>query len=138
MKFEKKLKIRLYTAVTYLIFGLCLIACALIFKTENYFVSSFGFALFIIGAARVRNYFIITRSEENIRRQKTAESDERNIEISRRAKSLTFLVYIILSGIAVIVLSFMGKNDVAAFISYPVCAMIVIYWISWFIYNKKI
>jgi hypothetical protein len=59
MNFKKKLKIRLFVAISYLILGIAIIVVFNVIKTENSFFSSFGFALAIIGIARIRNYFLI-------------------------------------------------------------------------------
>lgn len=59
MDFKKKLKIRLFVAISYVILGIAMIVIFNIIKTENNFLSSFGFALTVIGIARIRNYFLI-------------------------------------------------------------------------------
>ena len=61
MDFRRKLKIRLYVAIAYVIWGIALIVTFNIIKTENNFFSSFGFALVIIGIVQIRNYRIITK-----------------------------------------------------------------------------
>ena len=68
MDFKKKLKTRLYLAVSYIVLGVILIAGAMAMKTDNQFISSFGLALVVIGIVRVRNYRMITRDEQTIRR----------------------------------------------------------------------
>ena len=105
--------------------------------TENEFLSSFGFALAVIGIAKMRNYFFITKNEETIKKQEIAESDERNITIADKAKSIAFIAYIIAAGIAVIVLQILNMPQLATIIAYTVCSLIVIYWISYFFIRKK-
>ena len=137
MQFKKKLKTRLYVAIAFIIFGIVLIATSFITKTENHFISSFGFAMVIMGIARMRNYFIITKTEDSIRRQEVAENDERNIYIQQKAKSATFSTYLLLSCTTVTVLSFLGIREASIWISYSVLLLIAIYWIFYFVYQKK-
>lgn len=137
MEFKKRLNIRLYLAIAYVLIGIATIISAFITKTSNEFFSSFGFALVVIGVVRIRNYFIITKSEDNLKKQQIRESDERNISISTKAKSVSFNLYIILSGIVVIVLQFLKEAQLATIIGGTVCALILIYWISYWIINKK-
>ena len=137
MDFKKKLNIRLYLAIAYVLIGIATIISAFITNTSNEFFSSFGFALVVIGVARIRNYFIITKSEDNLKKQQIREYDERNIAISNRAKSFSFNLYIILSGIVVIVLQFLKEAQLATIIGTTVCGLILIYWISYWIINKK-
>lgn len=137
MNFRKKLKIRLWVAISYIILGAGMIAGGIITRAENNFVSSFGFALLVIGIVRIRNHLIITRSEERIRKQEILESDERNISIANRAKSITFSVYTLLLCLAVIILSFLKLHEIAMWLSASVFVLLFVYWISYFIIRKK-
>ena len=137
MDFKKKLKIRFSTAVVYIVLGILLIIGASASKTKGDFISAFGFSLIIIGIARLKNLRIITKSDESIKRREIIEGDERNIAISTRAKSISFVIYIIISGIAALILSFLGIREIALTISYSVCTLILIYWISYFIIRKN-
>ena len=137
MDFKKKLKLRLNVAITYIVLGVILIVGTFITKTENEFISSFGFAMIIMGFVRIRNYRMITKDEGTIRKQQIMETDERNISIIHKAKSTAFAIYIFILGIAVIVLSFIGMHEAAKWVAYPVCLLVVIYWICYFIYQKK-
>lgn len=137
MDFMKKLKTRLYVAISYIVIGAVMIAVSFITKTTNEFVSSFGFALLVIGIVRIRNHFIITKNDETIKKQQIAETDERNISIANKAKSLSFRLYVFAASIAVIVLQFLEMSELASIIGFTVCALILIYWISYFIIRKK-
>ena len=137
MDFEKKLKVRLYTAVIYLLLGLLMIIGTFITKTDNSFISSFGLMLAIIGIAKIRNYFIITKSEETIKKQQIAEEDERNISIMYKARSTAFLIYILLLCVGIIVLSFFNMHDATKWIACLVSLLVLIYWICYWVYQKK-
>ena len=137
MDYTKKLKTRLNIAVTYIVLGVVLIAGTFITKTENDFISTSGLVMVIMGLVYIRNYRIITKNEDTIRKQQIIETDERNISIVHKAKSAAFAVYTFILGAAVIVLSFIGMHEVAKWLAYSVCLLVVIYWICYFIYQKK-
>ena len=137
MDYKKKLKSRLYIAITYIALGIMMIAGTFATKTDNDFISAFGFAMAIMGIVRIRNYFIITKNEETIRKQEIAETDERNLSIQSKAKSATFSIYTMLLGATVIVLSFLGLHEAAKWISYSVLLLLAIYWICYLVYQKK-
>ncbi len=137
MDYKKKLKSRLNIAITYIVLGVMFIVGTFITKTENDFISTFGFMMIIMGLVRIRNYRMITKDEDTIRKQQIIETDERNISIINKAKSAAFAVYILILGVAVIVLSFMGMHESAKWVAYSVCLLVVIYWICYFIYQKK-
>ena len=90
MEFRKKLKTRLYIAIAYIVIGIITTAAAFVLKIENEFFQSYGIALAVCGILRLRQYIKLTSSEENIRKQEIAESDERNIAIANKARSWAF------------------------------------------------
>lgn len=137
MEFRKKLKTRLYFAVGYIIIGIVMIIASVITENNNEFLSPMGAALLVIGIARVRNHFLITKNDETIKKQQITETDERNIAISNSAKSFSFNLYVIIACIAVIVLQFLKFSDLATVIGLTVCALLLIYWVSYFIIRKN-
>ena len=137
MDFKKKLKIRFYFGVSYIIIGLAMIIVSLTVDGTSEYLSPFGTALLVIGIARVRNYFIITKSYETIKKQQIAETDERNIAISNKAKSFAFNLYIIFACITVIILQILKVTELATTIGMTVCVLLLIYWVSYFIIRKK-
>lgn len=138
MDYKKKLQLRLYFAIGYLVLGLAMIVTAFLLQAENDIWSSFGIAMVVIGVAKIRNYMMICKSEETLKNQEIAETDERNVSIANKARSLTFTIYIIAAFIAVIVLHIVNLPQPATIISGTVCALLVIYWISyWAIYKRS-
>ena len=102
MDYKKKLRSRLNVAITYIVLGVMFIVGTFITKTENDFISTFGFMMILMGLVRIRNYRIITKDEDTIRKQQIIETDERNISIIHKAKSAAFAVYTFILGAAVI------------------------------------
>ena len=137
MDFKKKLKIRFYFAVSYIIIGLTMIIVSFIIDGTSEYLSPFGTALLVVGIARARNHFLITKDDETIKKQQIVETDERIISISRKAKSFTLNLYIILACVSVIVLQILKITELATTIGLTVCVLLVIYWISYFVISKK-
>ena len=137
MEYKKKLKQRLYIAVSYIIIGLVLIVADALNHFDNYFFFSFGFTLLIMGIVRIFRYRKITADDQSIRKQELAETDERNRMIAERAKSWTFSFSILIAGVVVIVLSLLGYHDAAQPFAWYTCGQVVLYWVFWFILGKK-
>ena len=137
MDFEKKMKQRLYIAVSYCVLGLILIIADVVNSFENYFIFSFGFALLIMGVLRIVQNRKITNNEKTMHKREIAETDERNIMLSERAKSWTFSFSIMIAGIIVIILSFLGRHELAQPFAWFICLMVALYWIFRLIANKK-
>lgn len=137
MDYKKKLKTRLYIAFFYLFLGILMIAGTFFTKMDHAFFSSFGFAMAVIGIVHIRNYRLITKNEDTIRKQQIIETDERNISITHKAKSAAFSIYILVLGVAVIVLSLLRLQEAAKWLSYSICFLLVIYWLCYWVYQKK-
>ena len=137
MEFKKKMKQRLYVALSYILLGIVLLAAAFAGRSDNYFFSAFGFALMVMGILRLLRYRKITASEQTMRKQELAESDERMRMMAERARSWAFSLSVTIAGIIVIVLSLLGKHDAALPFSWFVCAMVVLYWVCWCIIKRK-
>ncbi|MBR6513824.1 MAG: hypothetical protein IKT46_03210 [Clostridia bacterium] len=135
MDFKKRMKIRLWTNIIYIVLGVAMIAAGFITKTDNEFVSSFGLTLTVVGLALIKKNIIT--SEEKLKRREIAENDERNIAIVHKARSWAFSFYVILGCLAVIVLSLLSLQDIASWIGVGVFSLIAIYWICYFIVRKK-
>ena len=135
MDFKKRMKIRLWTNIIYIILGVAMIAVGFITKTDNEFVSSFGVTLTVVGLALIKKNIIT--SEEKLKRREIAENDERNIAIVHKARSWAFSFYVILGCLAVIVLSLLSLQDIASWIGVSVFSLIAIYWICYFIVRKR-
>lgn len=137
MEFKKKLKQRLYIAIAYIVLGLILITADVVSHLDNYFFFSFGVALLVMGILRIFRHRKVTSDEKTIRQQELAETDERNLMMSERARSWAFSFSILLAGLTVIVLSLLGYHDLALPFAWFVCGMTVLYWICWNIIRKK-
>ena len=137
MEFKKKLSRRMYIGIAYIVIGIAMIAMTFVTKNDSEYFSSFGLILAVMGIVRVRNYFIISRSEDSIKRREIAETDERNITISQKARASAFNFFVIACCVAVVTLNVIGKIAESRLISYSVCGLILLYWIFYLIYQKK-
>jgi len=137
MDFRKRLKVRLITAIVYIVLGVGMIVAGIVMQTGNSALSSCGAALLVMGIARVRQYVRITKSEDTLRRQEIRETDERNLYVMHRAKSIAFNIYLLLDCVAVIVLEILQKDDLSALLAIHVFALVILYWVAYWILQKR-
>ena len=137
MDFRKKLKIRLYLAISYIVLGIALIVVGNLAGDASVLLPPLGLGMSVCGAARVKKYFVITKSEESIRKQQAAESDERNLAIMIRAKNAAFNLYLFFASLSMILSAILGKTQVVSTIALSVCLMVAAYWISWWTISRK-
>ena len=137
MNYKEKLKIRLYLGISYIISGIAMIIIFNLVNTGIEFLSSLGLVIIVLGIVKIKHYMLITKNDETLKRQQITETDERNIAISNKAKSIAFIAYIIIACIASIVLQILKETQLAFLIFISVCILITIYWISYWIIRKK-
>lgn len=138
MDYKKKLKQRLYIGIIYIALGVMLIVGVFSSKSNNDFISALGFAIAMVGVARIIQYLKITKNEDSIKKQKINETDERNLSIIQKAKSTTFSIYLLFSCTVVIITSLFDMPDVANWFGYSQFVLVIIYWICYWIYQKKL
>ncbi len=136
MEFKKKLKIRLWVAIAYMLIGLGMLVAFNLMENGNEYLSTLGLILVVMGIARWRNYRRITKSEESVKEQQIRETDERNVAIAEKAKGVAFSVMVLLLGIAIIVLNFMQMTAYVQLLFYVLSGLVFIYWASYFIIRK--
>lgn len=137
MDYQKKLQKRLYFAIGYCILGLVMVGISYFNGFTNNFLFPFGVAMMVCGVIRVTKYFKITRNQETIHKMELAEKDERYLMIANKARSWAFCLYIMIAGVAVIIMNLLGKSEAALPYAWSICALVAIYWGSWMILKKK-
>lgn len=137
MDFKNKLKTRLYLAICYILSGITLTIVFNVMDNPNEYLSTFGLVLTVLGIARLVRYLRITKTEETVKKQQILETDERNVAIVNKAKTMTFNVFVIMLSITIIVLQFLNFAVYVQMLFYVLCAVLVIYWISYFITRAR-
>ena len=135
MDYKKKLKTRLNTAIIMISVGIIFTVSSIFADSEM--ASTFGAVFLVMGIARVVQYKRLLNDPEEMRRREIIETDERNVMLWTKARSLAFVIYIIAMGIAVIVLQLMEMTQAANIVSWCLMGFVVIYWICYFIIVKK-
>ena len=133
MDFKKKLKIRLYWGISCIVIGVLIIVGANVLWQDIEGLWGIGLGLIVVGVRKLRNYFLITKNEETIKKQQIAESDERFIAIAHKAASIAISVYTTASAITIITLVVMDRGTLAVPIGCSVIFLLLIYRISYFI-----
>lgn len=137
MDFRKKLKIRLYIGIFYIIFGIAMIALSLIKQGDNGYFSTLGLVFAVFGIKRIRRYFVITKSNESIKKKEIAETDERYIMLSQKSATLSFTISSILGAIAIFVLHLLDMSLYAGIVAYVICGYILIQVVCYFVLARK-
>ena len=135
MDFRKRLKMRQTTAIVYIMIGLVFLALSWWMKHD--FLSSLGLVFVVMGLARLRQYRRITSSEENLKQREVVETDERNVMLWTKARSLAFSYSLMVLCIATIIMQLLGHSEVTKLLGIGIYCFITIYWLCYWYVKKQ-
>ena len=119
-----------------LIAGLTLIGLG-IAGVVSEFWSGMGSALAVVGGARLLQIYRLSKNEAYREKMEVQTTDERLKYIRNKAWAWAGYLFILISGIAVIVLEIAGQHLLSMVASCVVCLMLVLYWICFWVLAKK-
>ena len=137
MKFKSKTMTRIVIMLLYIVIGGVMWAVGTFGKNPNDSISAIGMAMAVCGAILAVRNIIVIRDPEKLKKRETAETDERNVMLMEKARSLSFAVYITLAAVAVIVLFALNFTTAGQIVAYTVCGLVVIYLISYLIMKMR-
>ena len=121
---------------------LCIIGalfCILGYVEEvNSIWGSIGFAFIVCSSLRIFRELKMEKNPEYKREVMIAQYDERNIKISEKSASFTFRFSIFCFCIIELILFVFGLTEIGTILGTVVAVMLLVYWLSWWYYNKKI
>ena len=136
MDIKKKMKMRMLLFVLYIIIGAAF--CVLSFMNlTGEFIYILGAAFIVSGTVQLVRSIRLINNPEKLEERSVAEKDERNIMLNNKARSLAFVIYILAAAIAMVIMYILEIDIVGLTLSYSICGLVVIYWISYFILRKK-
>ena len=101
------------------------------------FWNGIGSSLAILGAVRLLRGYRLNKNEAYREKVEIAASDERNQFIRSKAWAWAGYLFIILTGISVIVFKLMGQDLLSQAASWGVCLMLVLYWGAYKVLQRK-
>ena len=119
-----------------LLVGLALMSLAFFGKVDEFW-NGMGSALAILGAVRLLRGYRLNKNEAYREKVEIAVSDERNQFIRSKAWAWAGYLFIILTGISVIVFKLMGQDLLSQAASWGVCLMLLLYWGAYKVLQKK-
>ena len=133
MKFKSKTMTRIVIMLLYVVIGGVMWAVGTFGKNPNDSISSIGMAMAVCGAILAVRNIIVIRDPEKLQKRETAETDERNVMLMQKSRSLAFAIYIMAAAVAIIVMICTGMESEGRIVAFTVCGLVVIYIISYLI-----
>ena len=101
------------------------------------FWSGMGSALIVVSLLNLIRIHRINKNEEYRERLEIDATDERNRFIRNKSWAFAGYLFIIISAVSVIVLKVLVQDLLSIATSCALCLMLILYWVSYLIFNKK-
>ena len=131
-----KQNIRTIMSVLWVVIGVVLTALGIAEKLDPFW-SGMGSALLLIGTLQLLRNYRLRKNSAYREKMETAITDERNNFIRSKAWAWAGYLFILISAVSVIILKVMGQELLSMACAYAVCLMLVLYWISYYILQRK-
>lgn len=128
---------RLALSIFWLILGVVLMVLTVGEKLDSSLYAGMGGALTAVGVLQILRNLKYRRDPEYREKIDTEASDERNRFLRGMSWSWAGYVTILVEGIGVIVAMVTKQETVQHVLSYSVCLLLCVYWISYVILSRK-
>lgn len=128
---------RLALSIFWVLLGVTLLVLSITEVLDSSMYAGMGSVLIVVGGLQiVRNirYRKDTAYQEKV---DTETSDERNRFLSMKSWSWTGYIVVIIQGIGVVVATVLREDTIRQILSYSVCLMVTVYWISYLVLSRK-
>ena len=128
---------RLALNIFWIVLGVILIVLSVTEKLDSSIYAGMGGALAAVGALQLAR--TVKYRKDAVYREKvdTEISDERNRFLRMKSWSWAGYCTILIEGIGVIIAMISGERTIQLILSYSMCLILVIYWISYVILSRK-
>lgn len=135
MDYDKLIKTRVRIYIAIMAAGVGFILLSLLGGPD--IASSLGAVFLVTGIAKYVQYRRIARDSEKLHKQMVAEKDERNVMLWTKARSFAVSIYVVMMGVAIIILYLMDMTQPAEVISWCLLGYVIIYWVCYAIIKRK-
>lgn len=130
---NKRLALSIFWAVA----GLVLVALSIAGVLQDSVYAGMGGALTAVGALQVIRNLKYRRDPEYREKVDVELNDERSKYLRMKSWAWTGYIVVLVQAVGVIVAMILGKETVQMVLAYSVCLILLVYWITYLVLNKK-
>ncbi|MBQ7816103.1 MAG: hypothetical protein IJ339_01940 [Oscillospiraceae bacterium] len=132
MKYSRKI----FISIFWVVLGAVLLYLQHSYTLDSYW-SGLGSAFMVVGALQVFRQVKYRTNAQYREDVDTKNNDERNRFIGGKAWAWAGYLYVIIAAIAIIVLQIIGLKEISQIISYTLCTLLILYWVSYLFLRRK-
>ena len=128
---------RLALSIFYVVLGLVFTALSIAGVSDSPYLSGMGGGLTVVGALQLIRNLRYRKDAAYREKIDTEMQDERNSFLRMKSWAWTGYIVVLAEGIGVLVAWALGQEQVMQVLSYSVCLILCVYWITWLILSRK-
>ena len=128
---------RLILSIFWVVLGLVLFVLSVAEILDPTYFSAMGVALAVVGTLQVIRHLRYRKDKEYKEKIDIEVTDERNRFLRLQSWAWTGYIVVFIEAAGSIVAAVLGQEIVRQVLSFSVCLIVCVYWISWFVLSRK-
>ena len=128
---------KLILSIFWMILGAVLLGLSIAEVLDSSMYAGMGGALITVGALQTVQNLRYRKDPEYREKVDTEVSDERNSFLRMKSWSWTGYIVVLVECVGVIVAMILGQEQIQVLLSYSVCLILLVYWITYLVLSKK-
>lgn len=128
---------RLALSIFWVLLGVTLLVLSITEVLDSSMYAGMGSVLIVVGGLQIIRNIRYRKDAAYQEKVDTETSDERNRFLSMKSWSWTGYIVVIIQGIGVVVATVLREDTIGQILSYSVCLIVTVYWISYLVLSRK-
>ena len=128
---------RLALSIFWVLLGVTLLVLSITEVLDSSMYAGMGSVLIVVGGLQIIRNIRYRKDAAYQEKVDTETCDERNRFLSMKSWSWTGYIVVLIQGIGVVVATILGEETIRLILSYSVCLMVTVYWISYLVLSRK-
>ena len=128
---------RLALSIFWVLLGVTLLVLSITEVLDSSMYAGVGSVLIVVGGLQIIRNIRYRKDAAYQEKVDTETSDERNRFLSMKSWSWTGYIVVIIQGIGVVVATVLREDTIRQILSYSVCLIVTVYWISYLVLSRK-
>ena len=128
---------RLALSIFWVLLGVTLLVLSITEVLDSSMYAGMASVLIVVGGLQIIRNIRYRKDAAYQEKVDTETSDERNRFLGMKSWSWTGYIVVIIQGIGVVVATILREDTIRQMLSYSVCLIITVYWISYLVLSRK-
>ncbi len=128
---------KLALSIFWIVLGAALIALSAAEVLDSSVYSGMGGALMAVGALRLSRILKYRRDPAYREKVDTEAKDERNSFLRMKSWAWTGYILVIGEALGAVIAMILGRRELQLMLSYSVCLMLMVYWVTYLVLSRK-